>query len=702
MKILRHIAYCLLAVFTFSACQKEIRKPSTQANKPQNDWGNIIVPNNFFKKMPVPGVLENNRYNERTEEENPEPNNGDDPVILGPQLANPYTIPIMQQAYQILYGGTTPVPVTHLYVRLKPSTSVQFSALIADTTLELQDFPMDYQLIQDGDYYQDPTIGTEDIGWLYTVVLPTYIPPSGIQYEIIQQLHIPPNDDLLLESMAESLAGGAIYSVTVENGYRYITRTDEASDTLIVPNRYPTPCEIDPCFPECPNYDPALCGGGGGGGGGGNNPQIPRGTIQVQDIRTCNGSTPITNVPVRQARVVCKRWFKIWKGYTNDHGLFVATRRFNNQVKILLKTENNNAKVSKIRGIRLWQILFPVKKRIGVFNQGAMANISFLFVKPNPSNGHDRELPYWVATTTHNSVLEYGQYAGESGVALPPTQLRILITNWGFMRGAGAAPLWNKCHILQTEMGLLQVFVQYFIVQPALLVVPIVNVVEILKNETDVIVGYLAVGADYSCRLTSASLKETTFHELGHTSHFVNAGCDYWQTYRTRISNELTFGNPDTRPYGNGTETNAGVVGLGEMWGNHIGYTFSNRHYGNGGANGPFPGGFTARMQGIDWENVPGGLNCYLNAIENHDPNFYNVFASPWPWIPQGVCYDLIDPTGEIFPVIDNVSGYTTAQCFNALQSNVRTILAFRNRLLQQNGNNQQTQVNALFSEYNY
>lgn len=41
-------------------------------------------------------------------------------------------------------------------------------------------------------------------------------------------------------------------------------------------------------------------------------------------------------------------------------------------------------------------------------------------------------------------------------------------------------------------------------------------------------------------------------------------------------------------------------------------------------------------------------------------------------------------------------------QIFNALQSDVRSIPAFKNRLLQHNGNNQFTQVNALFNEYNY
>lgn len=140
------------------------------------------------------------------------------------------------------------------------------------------------------------------------------------------------------------------------------------------------PCEVfdEPC-PVWPD-----CGIDNGGGGSTNNPSIPRGVIEVQDIRTCNFSaTPLENVPVRQARVVCKRWFKIDRIYTNDQGQFVSSKKFKNKVKVTLKTKNSYSKVSKIRGIRLWQILFPVKKQLGVFNQGGMANVSYIFERPN-------------------------------------------------------------------------------------------------------------------------------------------------------------------------------------------------------------------------------------------------------------------------------------------------------------------------------
>lgn len=73
--------------------------------------------------------------------------------------------------------------------------------------------------------------------------------------------------------------------------------------------------------------------------------------------------------------------------------------------------------------------------------------------------------------------------------------------------------------------------------------------------------------------------------------------------------------------------------------------------------------------------------NAYLNAIENFNPNRN---ADVFRWIPAGICYDLIDPIGETVPIADNTSGYNTQQCFNALQPDVRSIIAFRDRLIQQ------------------
>ena len=157
--------------------------------------------------------------------------------------------------------------------------------------------------------------------------------------------------------------------------------------------------------------------------------------------------------------------------------------------------------------------------------------------------------------------------------------------------------------------------------------------------------------------------------------------------------------------YGDGTHTGtAPIIATAEMWGNHIGYTYIDRHYGNGGS---AANNFNAPMQGTNWFNAGStastnqlpNFNAYLAAIESHNPNANERYR----WIPQGLPYDLFDGRNDGgFPIMEDVVNYSYQQSFNALQLDVRSIPAFRDKLLQLNGNNQQAQVNALFNAYNY
>jgi hypothetical protein len=676
------------SVLLFTSCQKDVgNQPSSET---QLQSGSKI-PDNFFKETTLPGVVTNTGNTIAASKEPSvnnaggpsfDPNNGDVPVILGNQLPNPYTVANMQQAYNILYGQGYTITANNLYVRFKPANEDQLGILVDNEDLELQDHPMDYAVTQDGDYYQDPNLGTEDISWLYTVVPTGYTPPSGIQYQILSTLYIPDNNTIL-EGMAESIvdstnSAAATYTVSIQDGKRIVTRTDRQDvEPYVVP-----PCD-----------DPDGCGGGGGG----NPPPNPPPGIYVEDQRACGATNTNTIVPVRQVRVVTKRWFKVWRGYTNDLGRFTVSKTYRNNVRVIVKTKNSLAKISKVRGARLWQMAFPVKRRIGVFAGNQLATLRFVFTKPANASSTSADLPEWVAVTTHNSNIEFRDYSTEFNVAQPPSDLRIIVTNWGEgFSGIGATPMFNKCH-----GGMSTYFARHFVLSQSFLVAGDLNtLVASLLNRVDVLIDYQPLNTDYNCRLTSATLKALTYHELGHASHYAQAGCDFWDEYRGAIAGELFLGNPTTRPYGDGTEPHAGVIAVGEMWGNHCEYIYTNRHYGNGGS---ASGNFQARMQNIDYDNIPAGLNAYLNAIENHNPNS----TALWSWIPQGLPYDLFDNRNELavsgFPnVNDNASLFTTQQCFNALQSDVRTIPEFRDRLLQLNGNIQQAQVNQLFNQYGY
>ena len=623
----------------------------------------------------------------------------DEPVILGTHLNNPYTISNMQASYYQLYGQSISLTPNALYVRFKPTTDDQMMQLTSDDNLELQDYPMDYEVLQDGDYYQDPNISSETVPWLYSVVTPSYTAPTGITYEVIEPLYIPEDDNLLWENMAESRANGATYDDTVRVDDRYVYRTDEEADTLVIANRPPTPCDVDPCGFSCPGYLSPECSGNGGEGGGdtSSNSKIPKGKIEVQDIRTCMGTTIPSNVPLLTARVVCKRWFKIWRGYTSTTGEFTSGRKFNNKVKVIIKTKNQYAKVAKIRGARLWQLYFPVKKLIGVYDQGPMAQVTHVFVKPADASAHSRDLAYWAATTTHNSFIEFRNYAAADGTPPPPDGVNIVVTNWGFFRGSAATPMWASCGVFNSDFDTYKDYLRAFGSAVADL-----SVWQVIHRTCDVFIPYSASLGDYDCRLTSAKLKANCYHEFGHVQHYGQVGCDFWKTYRIRIANEQAVGNPATRPYGSGNETNAGIVAVGEMWGSFCECVYTDRRYGNGGATGTLAnGGFTSNIQGVEWTNdldIP--LNAYLNSLERFDPNLPDDVHR---WIPKGLLYDLMDGRNDAsFPIIDQVNGFTISDCFAALQTDITSIPAFKQRFVSQHLGNQTTQINELFTRYHY
>lgn len=695
MNSLYKLRHLLILVILLIGCQKkDLQDNSTE---PLTTKKNIPPAGFFIENRKVPGVVSDdnvfsreqttiNSSNSSSSSSNPDPNNGDEPIILGQQLPNPYTVANMQAAVNILYGGNYPITASHLYVRFKPSSSEQVVTLDETEDLELQDYPIDYELIQDGDYYQDPTLGTEDFHWLYTVVPANYNFPQGIQHEVLEQLYLPENNEIL-EDLAESIVQGAQYQSTLTNAGKNtvkIARLDVQVNEFIFD---PDPCFCPPtivCLPD-PNCD---------GGGNPPTPTLPSG-IYVEEQTVCNQDTRI--LPLRQVNIVAKRWFKFWRGFTDDNGKFTVTKNFRNKVKVIVKTKNGNARVSKVRGIRLWQMLFPTRKRIGVFNGSELPSIRYVFTKPTDGSASNKDLAYWASATTHNSIVEFREYTTEFNLPQPPSNLKVMVTNWGFMENAGAAPMWNKCNNNLIPAA----FATFFIASGNVVGAGVIALATVLKNQMDVIIGYKST--DYNCVLTSSQLRSVVYHELGHAQHYSQSGCDFWTQYRNAIVTELSKLNQvDFHPYGTGNDqSTAPILATGEMWGNHVEKWYSERHYGNGG---PVAANFISRLQGLAFSNnAASGLNANYWSIENFNPNRNQDVHR---WIPQGIPYDLFDNRNDNLFIatrpIDNANGFTLNQSFNALQSDVRSIPAFRDRLLQQNSNAQQVQVNQLFQQYGY
>lgn len=132
------------------------------------------------------------------------------PTELGKQLPNAFTPSNMQEAFSKLLGTTngrsTSFPVeirtTHFYARFLPSTEEQLLQLQTDTTITLFNVPLDYEIVSEGDYYQDPSLPEGAIPYQYTVVPVDYVFPDGITFEKLSDLYLPDVDRELNDARA--------------------------------------------------------------------------------------------------------------------------------------------------------------------------------------------------------------------------------------------------------------------------------------------------------------------------------------------------------------------------------------------------------------------------------------------------------------------------------------------------------------------
>ncbi len=605
-------------------------------------------------------------------------------TTLGVKLTNPYLVPNMQQAYTNLGLSSSLATVTNKYVRFKPTTVDQLSTL--DSTLDTQglelfDTPVDYIVTYEGDYYQDPSIPGEQITWQYAVVPPTFVFPSGITYEILAQIHIPGDSYTAVETEAERLASlqdslNGTYGPSMNGNIQ-----PDVAD------------ECDPCFV----WDPIARQCVPTGQCGGNPPppapdaSIPAGYIKVHDTNLPNMPNG-SDVAVRKARVVARRWFKVDRVYTDINGHFVFTKKFKHKVRINIKFKNDDAQIRNIRGIRFWQMFFAVKKTLGIFS-GDKSSINYTFIKyaDYGSKGN----MFWTAATVHNGVQEYrADYAPVENIGLPPQGLKIFISKSALAGNGGSAPMFAK----RSNFSLSTQFVLGRLSNIASIVN---NIIAIVKGQIDIIIGYRyqSGGVRDINLLVSDEIKETVYHELTHAAHYAALGGGWYSTFVTAEEVEIVSNiSSGYFPYGDGTNSSSAIVALGESWAYYMGHYLADKKYGtNSSCQNEQDGGMA-------WcTGTTGGTgHPHLDVEEKFDPN---LTVDRFEWIPQGLFYDLKDPANEINPpnpVNDLVSGYTNQQMFNAFSGTIYTLQNYRVRLLQTTTNPTSGQVTGLFSQYHY
>ena len=113
-------------------------------------------------------------------------------IQLGDKLEDPYTVDNMLNALAAVYptkADRVDLAATDLYVRFLPKDDDQLHTL-EEAGLYLMDHPMDYAILREGDYYQDPELEEDQITWQYAVVPHDFHFPKNIPVEVLDECYI--------------------------------------------------------------------------------------------------------------------------------------------------------------------------------------------------------------------------------------------------------------------------------------------------------------------------------------------------------------------------------------------------------------------------------------------------------------------------------------------------------------------------------
>jgi hypothetical protein len=635
-----------IGLITFASCRKEINVESSNGTPEETTFSSLDPSKKNLRR-----------------------------TILGEKRRNPYTVENMNKAYTKLYGKDGNLKATHRYVKFNPTTPEDIKK-IEKSGINVYDYPLDYEVIEMGDYYRREN-APENEQYSYYAAL-------GLDKEI-PDVPNEPLADLYLLNTDEPLVREAISLV----GYNPDT------EGYII-------------FEDNPG------GGGGGNGGGdlpsaagplvqsadcscrnGSNQRNPSGCIKVEDTNMSTAGNCDTYKALRRVKVILKdTWFTEDEIWTDDKGCFSKrNRKYYGRCWMWVKFTNDRGHIRSARsGISaVWDWLFTVKDYVGMkwgptFNN---INVCYDFSSDAGSTAHY----FWSAATVNNALHEYYDFASQQSLGTPPANLDIYA---GRNNSHGYAMMADKL----TDKGFLlnNLFLGGAInigaVSSTPWLAPFYPLAVALTPLTGAIVEFFPdvyVGVEPR---NSDKIKEVAYHEFGHAAHYENLSWNFRNHYWIpNIGRIVRNGG-----YGDKADNNSGKCAVIEAWGYHIGQTISNRAYGT------LSSGFCGQSHGTDcltsfFSNSTNG-SSYIQGLEAFDPNLPN---DPFNWIPKGVLHDLHDANNETsIPVIDNCSGFNHKDFFNALNDDVNTVEKFRDRILQNTGNRQQIQVNQLFQQYGY
>ncbi len=291
-------------------------------------------------------------------------------MVLGEKLENPYKTENVRNAYSSMYPTKSrdDIKTTNFYVRFLPETQADFDQL-ESMGLELLDHPVDYRVKVDGDYYQDPKLGENEITWQYSVGPQNFEFPVGIRYEVLDECFLADNSPVT-RAMVD-----VDWDAVEQKSYQMTGNAD-----MIVPKSRSQEAN-------------------------------PTGRITIIDDKA-NGGKP---VGVSGVRVMCNTFIKFSYAYTDRDGYYKIPRTFSSQLRyrLVFKNEKNFA-------IGLNLILVPAS--VSTLGEAGPEGLNVSIDKNSDKALFTRSV---VNNAAYDYILRCSQ--GDMGIKLPPSDLRLWI-----------------------------------------------------------------------------------------------------------------------------------------------------------------------------------------------------------------------------------------------------------------------------------
>lgn len=270
-----------------------------------------------------------------------------------------------------------PLSPNILYIRFLPKDSTEYNALRA-LDVELFDFPLHYELIDDANYYRDPTVPDSLITWQYAAV-PYVTQLPNMVYEVLDTCYVPPNVqrqetipdfNYNLENLASRIANPELF----DSDQRYSVNSSPRSSAH------------------------------------------PNGYVKV----LMNGQQrPVKGVKVRT-------WYfvNISHTYSNNEGYYYINSSYSFDPRYSISFENSI-------GFEEFGSYLSATPSWSCWKRHSKNGHDFLF--------HTNE-DSWIHAAVNNRIVEYFELCSAEGRTPPPSNLRVLnLTSQG--QGSGAPML---------------------------------------------------------------------------------------------------------------------------------------------------------------------------------------------------------------------------------------------------------------------